>query len=266
MMRDVFGTERKLFLGVVHLLPLPGAPRWQGDLAALVARAREEAQTLEEGGADGIIVENFNDAPYAKERVEAHTVAAMTLALAGVIDAVGLPVGINVLRNDVKSAIAMAMVTGARFVRANTHYGVMVSDEGVIEGGAHDTTRYRRYLEADVKILADVLVKHATPLGDPDIALVAEDTVHRALADAVIVSGPVTGRAADVDEVARVKQAVPQTPVLVGSGITTANAPAFLQAADGAIIGTSLKIDGQVQNPVALSRVREMAQVFRRLG
>ena len=266
MMEDMFGVRRKLFLGVVHLLPMPGSPRWQGDFNALLDRARHEACTLQEGGVDGIIVENFNDAPYAKGRVEAHTVAAMTLAISEVIKAVQVPVGINVLRNDIKSALAMAMVTGAAFVRANTHYGVMVSDEGIIEGEAYETTRYRRHHCPDVKILADVLVKHATPLGDQDIALVAEDTVNRGLADAVIVSGPLTGLAADVAEVNQVKEVVPDTPVLVGSGVNATNALTFLQAADGAIVGTSLKMDGKVGNPVELERVRELAGVFRGLG
>ena len=265
MMQELFSERRKLFIGVVHLLALPGSPRWQSDFDALVTRARQEAHTLAEGGVDGIIVENFNDAPYAKGRVEPHTIASMTLAIAGVIDTVDVPVGINVLRNDIKSALAMAMVTGASFVRANTHYGVMVSDEGIIEGEAYETTRYRRHHCPDVKILADVLVKHATPLGDQDIALVSEDTVNRGLADAVIVSGPLTGLAADVDEVRRVKEVVPDTPVLVGSGVTVANAFQFLQAADGAIVGTSLKVDGQVGNPVDLGRVRELAALFREL-
>ena len=265
MMQELFGSRRKLFLGVVHLLPMPGSPRWQGDFDALLARAREEARTLEEGGVDGLIVENFNDAPYAKGRVEAHTVAAMTLAISNVVKAVQVPVGINVLRNDIKSALAMAMVTGAGFVRANTHYGVMVSDEGIIEGEAYETTRYRKHQCPHVKILADVLVKHATPLGDQDIALVAEDTVNRGLADAVIVSGPLTGLAADVAEVKCVKAVVPETPVLVGSGVNTGNAHTFLQAADGAIVGTSLKVDGKVGNAVELERVRELAGVFREL-
>ena len=177
-----------------------------------------------------------------------------------------MPVGINVLRNDIKSALAMAAVTGAAFVRANTHYGVMVSDEGIIEGEAYETTRYRRHHCPNVKILADVLVKHATPLGDQNIALVAEDTVNRGLADAVIVSGPLTGLAADVQEVIRVKEAVPGTPVLVGSGITPHNAQAFLQAADGAIVGTSLKLHAKVGNPVELARVQELARVIRGMG
>ena len=266
MMQELFGERHKLFLGVVHLLPMPGSPRWQGDFDALLERARQEACTLQEGGIHGIIVENFHDAPYAKGRVESHTVAAMTLAIATVIDSVQVPVGINVLRNDIKSALAMAMVTGAAFVRANTHYGVMVSDEGIIEGEAYETTRYRRHHCPDVKILADVLVKHATPLGDQDIALVAEDTVTRGLADAVIVSGPLTGLAADVDEVNRVKEVVPETPVLVGSGVNAANAHAFLQASDGAIVGTSLKVDGKVGNPVELERVQELSSLFRALG
>ena len=262
---NLFGRKR-VFIGVVHLLSLPGSPGWQGDLDSVLAHARKDAIALEEGGADGIIVENFGDAPYTKQRVESHTVAAMTLAVQTVKDTVALPIGVNVLRNDVRAALAIAAVTDARFVRANVHYGVMASDEGVIEGEAYETVRYRHYLGVDVKIMADVLVKHATPMGSVDIALSAQAAVYRGLADAVIVTGPATGTAAAIDDVARVKAALPNTPVLVGSGVNESNVLSLLSAADGTIVGTSLKKDGWVYNPVEPERVKELAHRIRKLG
>ena len=148
---------RKVFIGVVHLLPLPGSPRWCGDINRVLSRAEEEAVTLERGGADGIIVENFGDAPFRIGRVGSETVAAMTLAVQRVRQVVDLPVGINMLRNDALSALAVAAVTGAGFIRVNVHYGVMAADEGLVHGEAFETLRQRRALGVDVKILADVL-------------------------------------------------------------------------------------------------------------
>ena len=167
MIDALFGT-RKAFIGVVHLPPLPGSPGWRGDMEAVLVQAQKEAHLLAEGGADGIIVENFGDAPFATGHVGPHTVAAMTLAVQAVMERVALPVGINMLRNDPYSALAVAVATGARFIRANVHYGVMVAEEGLIQGRADETLRYRRALGADqkVKIFADVLVKHAVPAGN----------------------------------------------------------------------------------------------------
>ena len=266
MIEVLFGV-RKAFIGVVHLPPLPGSPRWHGDMEAVLAQAQNEAIALEEGGVDGIIVENFGDAPFATGHVGPHTVAAVTLAVQAVMDRVNLPIGINMLRNDAYSALAVAVATGARFIRANVHYGVMVAEEGLIEGRADETLRYRRALGADetVKIFADVLVKHAVPLGASDITQVARETVHRGLADVLIVTGPATGRSADADDVARVKAAMPDVPILVGSGIDESNAEVFLSLADGAIVGTSLKMGGAIQNPVDRARVKRLASRIKML-
>ena len=178
MARELFGPG-KVLIGVVHLLPLPGSPRWNGNLKSVLNRARMEAGILQDGGAHGIIVENFGDAPFLTGRVEPETIAAMTLAVEQVRNAVSLPVGINMLRNDAISALAVAVATGSEFIRVNVHYGVMATDEGIVEGEAHETTRRRRSLNADVQILADVLVKHAAPMGQSDIGLVAQETSRR---------------------------------------------------------------------------------------
>ena len=261
MARELFG-KGKILIGVIHLLPLPGSPRWNGNLISVMNRAKMEACVLEDGGAQGIIVENFGDSPFRTGRVEPDTVAAMTLAVERVRSSVSIPVGINMLRNDAISALAVAVATGCEFIRVNVHYGVMATDEGIVEGEAHETTRRRRSLNADVQILADVLVKHAEPMGQSDIGLVAQETTRRALADGLIVSGPATGQPTNSFDVSVVRRAVPDGFVLVGSGINEHNVWRILEHADGAIVGTSLKTEGIVTNPVDPDRVRRLTEIF----
>jgi len=261
-LEELFGA-RKYAIGMVHLLPLPGSPRWAGAMDQVLERAVCDAQALARGGMDGLIVENFGDAPFCKDRVEPHTVSAMTLAVAVVRDAVQIPVGVNVLRNDSRSAIAIAAVTGASFIRVNVHTGAMVTDQGIVEGRACDTVRYRRELGAEVKLLADVLVKHASPLGALSIEQAARDAAYRGLADAVIVTGVGTGQPTEVEDVIRAREAVPDYPVLVGSGVHEGNLAKLLAVADGVIVGTSLKEGGVASNPVDETRVADLAALVR---
>jgi membrane complex biogenesis BtpA family protein len=256
----LFGTS-KYVIGMVHLLPLPGSPRWDAGMREVLERAVADAKALEGGGTDGLIVENFGDVPFCKGRVEAHTVSAMTLAVAAVRETVRIPVGVNVLRNDSRSALAIASVIGANFIRVNVHVGAMVTDQGIVEGNAQDTVRYRRELGADVKILADVMVKHAAPLGGQTIEQVARDTAYRGLADALIVTGPATGGPTDLEDVRRTKEAVPDIPVLVGSGVHEGNVAEVLSLADGVIVGTSLKQGGITVGPVDRTRVARLMAV-----
>ena len=264
MSRDLFGPS-KAFIGVVHLLPLPGSPRWGGAMRAVIDRPEDEANILEQGGVDGIIVENFGDAPFRIGRLDPETISGMTVAVDRVQGMVSVPVGINMLRNDARSALGIAAVTGAKFIRVNVHYGVMAAEEGLIEGEAYQTMRHRRYLGLDVKILADVLVKHAVPLGSVDLGLIARETAQRGLADGLIVSGAATGLETASSDVSVVRQAVPDGLVLVGSGVTEKNIWSVIEHSDGAIIGTSLKEDGIVTNRVDPDRVRRMAEIFRSL-
>ncbi len=220
MLEDIFGVSKPV-IGVIHLLPLPGSCRWKGDLDELLARAEQEAASLSSGGADGIIVENFFDAPFARDRVDVACACALTLAVKRVMTVSDLPVGVNVLRNDGETALAIAAATGAQFIRVNVLSGAMLTDQGIIESRAREIQLYKKQLfpHHSVRIFADVMVKHAYPLSAQyDIGQMAKDTVERALADAVIVSGVATGSAPDMDELATVKKAVPETPVLIGSG------------------------------------------------
>src|SRR5713101_4601014 len=122
--------RRPAIIGMVHLLPLPGAPRWAGSMEEALARAVEDARALAEGGVDGVMVENFGDAPFYPDHVPPETVAAMTRAARAVVEAVPVPVGVNVLRNDTAAALAIAVAVGARFIRVNVHTGAMWTDQG----------------------------------------------------------------------------------------------------------------------------------------
>ena len=252
----------KEIIGVVHLLPLPGSPGWKGDLDSVVEHAQRDTEAR--GGIDAVIFENFGDVPFLSGPVPPETIAAMAVVIESVANSVEVPFGVNVLRNDPIAALALAYATGGEFIRANVHTGVMVTDQGIIEGRAEDTVRRRSALAAPVKFLADVLVKHAVPLGEQDIRDAAKAAVHRGMADALIVTGPFTGEEADLSDVKAVKEVVPQgTPVLVGSGVTDGNIGTYLEWADGVIVGTSLKRDGIVSNPVDQARVARLVSAGR---
>ena len=254
----------KEIIGVVHLLPLPGSPGWKGDLDSVVEHALRDTEALARGGIDAVIFENFGDVPFLRGPVPPETVAAMAVVIESVANNVEVPFGVNVLRNDPVAALGLAYATGGEFIRVNVHTGVMVTDQGIIEGRAEDTVRRRSALEAPVKLLADVLVKHAVPLGEQDIRDAAKAAVYRGLADALIVTGAFTGEEADIADVKAVKEVVPEgTPVLVGSGVTEANIGDYLEWADGVIVGTSLKRGGVVSNPVDVERVARLVSAGR---
>lgn len=239
--RNAFANRfaaRALF-GMVHLGPLPGSPLYRS-LDEVIEHALHDARALAAGGCDGIVIENFGDRPFARGRVEAETVAAMTRAIAEVVREVRVPFGVNVLRNDALSALGIAAATGAAFIRVNIHTGAAVTDQGIIEGDAYATLRKRAALAPDVLIFADYLVKHATPMGEVS----AKDLRLRGLADAIIVTGSETGAAADPSRLHALRKSV-DAPLLVGSGLTASNAAQFADA-DGAIVGTSLQVDGRV--------------------
>lgn len=261
---ELFGV-RKPIIGMVHLLPLPGSPKYDLSLDQILKRAIQDARSLEKGGADGLIVENLGDAPYLKTNVGPETISAMALVASEVIDAVKILVGVNVLRNDVKAALAIAHAAGGKFIRANVFTEAVLTDQGIIEASAPELLRYRRRLGADIKIFADVQGKHGTPLRPRPIEQSAMDAAYRGLADALIISGPRTGEGPDLDDLRRVKKAVPDKPVIVGSGASKRNIAKLFEHADGAIVGTSIKVSGNVQNPVDEGRVRALIAAVKKL-
>ena len=264
------GTDRPV-IGMVHLPALPGSPSSDGDRDAIRRRAVADARSLESGGVDAVLVENFGDAPFYPDDVPKHVVAEMTALAGAVSDAVDVPIGINVLRNDANAALSIAAAVGAAFVRVNVHVGAAATDQGLLEGRAHETLRLRDRIDADVAILADVHVKHATPIGDADLERAALETVERGHADGVIVSGPGTGAETALEDVRRVTNGLSahdfEVPVIVGSGVTPETVgDCFDAGANGVIVGTALKRGGDTTNPVSETRVATLVSATAQTG
>lgn len=254
----------KNVVGMVHLLPLPGSPGYDGSMQAVLERARRDTRALIDGGVDGIIVENYGDTPFYPDHLPAPAISALAISVAEVRKLTDLPLGVNALRNDAESALGIAVVTGAEFIRVNVHTGAMLTDQGWIAGRAHETLRLRAALHSDVAVFADVMVKHSVAPAGLSIEDAAADAFERGGADALIVSGKATGAPTDPHEAARVKQVVPRTPLWIGSGVTTENVAELLEIADGVIVGSAFEKDGRAGSEVETERVRRLVDVVRK--
>lgn len=250
---------------MVHLPPLPGDPLYRrGGAAAVLQHALADADALVLGGVDALIVENFGSTPFAKgsraEPAPPHQVVMLARVAAAIRERHGLPLGVNCLRNDARAAVAIAALLDLEFVRINIHTGAYITDQGLIEGEAASTMRYRRELDAEgIAILADVLVKHASPLAPISAGDATRDCLERGLAQGVIVTGAATGAAIDAGLLREVRAAAGEEPVYLGSGLTPEGVAHLAPLADGAIVGTWLKVDGKVRAPVDVQRVRTLA-------
>jgi membrane complex biogenesis BtpA family protein len=230
----------------------------------VIERAEQEATALAAGGANAVLIENFFDAPFAKDRVDPAIVSSISLIVQRLKHLITLPIGVNVLRNDGHSALAIAACVNAQFIRVNVLTGVMATDQGLIEGQAHELLRYRRELGSDVKILADVLVKHARPLGTPNLTIAVQDTIERGLADGVILSGWATGSPPSLEDLDLAKAAAGTTPVFIGSGADWDNIGELIQSADGVIVSSSLKRHGQRHQCIDPVRVGQFVEAMQR--
>ena len=265
MLLPAWRDVSRVIIGMVHLPPLAGAPRFGGDVEDVRRAVLEDARSLLAGGVDGLILENFGDAPFYPGRVPASVVAQMTVLAAEVKRMIDVPLGINVLRNDGLSGLAIAHAVGAEFVRINVLCGARITDQGLIEGIAHEVLRLRAQLDAaHIRILADVNVKHSAPITPIKIEDEVCDIITRGGADAIVISGAATGAKVDLDELQRARDAAENCPLFLGSGVTQREVAKMLAYADGAIIGTAFKRDGQVSNPVDRHRVSELVEQVRR--
>ena len=236
-------------IGMVHLAPLPGSPDFTGDLDAVIETAVADASIIAAAGFDGLMIENFGDAPFFADDVPKETIASLTAAVIAVHAAAKIPTGVNVLRNDALGALAVAASTPASFIRVNVLSGSMYTDQGPIVGRAAQVARLRKAICPDVAIMADVFVKHATPPAGLSLIDATHDLVERSGADAVVVSGVGTGSPAALADVETVVDAS-SLPVYLGSGVNADNVDAMLAIANGAIIGTSIKVGGIPTGPV----------------
>ena len=258
-----WSTLAKPVIGMLHLPALPGAPLYRDDLPRIRDRLLQDVAALLDGGVNGLMMENFGDVPFYPGRVPASVVAHVTaLAVEVRRAAANVPLGINILRNDGQSALAVAHAVGAQYIRVNVLCGARVTDQGVIQGIAHDLLRERAILGASdsIKILADVDVKHSAPLAPRALPDEVDDTIERGLADGLIVSGAGTGKATDPAHVAAVKKTARDVPIFIGSGASVDTVESYLPHCDGFIVGTAFKRDGIASNEVDVARVREFVK------
>ena len=263
---EFFGIEKPI-IGMVHLWPLPGAPGYAGhDMDKILEQALYDTEVLLEGGVDGLIVENMWDLPYyVGTDVQLEAVAAQAVSARAVAEMAKVPVGVNVIHNGWEAELAIAVAAGLDFIRVCILTGARLWDTGDLNRGcAADLLRRRKELGADhLKLFADVDKKHSVPFPGLDLETHIEWTeFYRA--DALIVSGRMTGDAPSLDKVRRAREAATR-PILMGSGTTADNIADFLRYADGAIVGSSLKVDGVAENPVDLARVRQYMAAVKRV-
>jgi uncharacterized protein len=252
---------KKPIIGVIHLKPLPGAPRYDGqDVREVYAAAVEDARRLAGGGIDGIIVENAGDLPFARpDDIGPETVAALTAACLEVRTAVDVPIGITCVANGAIPALAIAKAVGARWVRVNQWVNAYVANEGLLNGPAPEAMRYRSMIGArDVAIFADVHVKFGAHAITADRSIAEQATDAEWFdADVLIATGTRTGSPTEPREVEEVRAGT-NLPIVVGSGLAPEQVPDLFKVADGAIIGQWLKQDGRWWNPVDPHRVESL--------
>ena len=253
----MFGVSKPV-IGMVHLLGSPGAPRYDREIgmSGSLEWAIKDAETLENGGVDALMFCNEFDTPYPK-KVGPETVAAVAHIASRVAEKTSLPHGISVLF-DFFATIAVAKATGAKFARVILT-GAFAGDYGIMDTHGAELLRYRKYIDAEnVKLFTNISGEFGAPLAPRPIEVTAKGAVFVGLGDALIVQGPMTGTETNADDVHRVKQAIPNVPVLAGTGVTKENVETLFHHADGAIVGTSLKVDGNTWNPVDPKRVKEL--------
>ncbi|RLP23157.1 BtpA/SgcQ family protein [Mesorhizobium sp. YM1C-6-2] len=263
----IFETKIPL-IGDIHLPPLPGTPRYRGEsMASIVDQALRDAEAFEKGGVDGIIIENHGDIPFLKpDEIGPEIIAAMSAITARIVDAAGVPIGVNLLANAAIGALAIAKAGGARFIRVNQWVNAYIANEGLVEGESARALRFRKQIDAtDVAIFADVHVKHGSHaiVADRPVSEQASD-VEFYDADVAIATGNRTGDEVPEREISSIREGT-RLPVIAGSGITPANAPRVLPLLDGAIVGSSLKEGGVWWNPVELERVKALVEAVKPL-
>lgn len=249
----------KTIIGMVHVAALPGTPQNSKNINEIVSEAIRDAELLAEGGVDAIMIENMHDRPYLNRVAGPEIVSAITAVAVELRRKIALPLGIQILAGANKAALAVALAAGFDFIRAEGFVFGHLADEGWINSDAGELLRYRKQIGAEhIIIFTDIKKKHSSHAVSADVSIA--ETAKAAeffLSDGVIVTGTATGEKASVEEVKAVRAAV-NTSVIIGSGIDAQNVHEYWDFADAFIVGSSLKINGNWENPVDLNRVREL--------
>ena len=264
MIESTFGS-RKPVIAMIHLAPLPGSPLYDraGGMQKIVDDSARDIEALQSGGVDAVMFGNEGDRPYLLKASPA-SLAAMAFAIGTLKPLIKVPFGVNYLWDPV-ATVALAVASGARFAR-EIFTGVYDSDMGLWQPDAAAALRLRADCgRADLKLMFNINAEFAAPVGDRPIAARARSAVFSSLADVILVSGPMTGEAVETANLKVVKDALPETPVFANTGVNLANVADILRIADGAVIGTHFKVDGNTWNPVDGARVKRFMDKVRTL-
>jgi membrane complex biogenesis BtpA family protein len=264
MLNTLF-SKPKPVVAMIHVAALPGTPASRLRVDEVAGLAVKEARLYRDGGVDGIAIENMHDVPYLRGGVGPEIVAAMTLVGQAVKAESGLPVGVQVLAGANLEAIAVAHAGGLDFIRAEGFVFAHVADEGLIQSSAAQLLRYRRQIGAErVQVWTDVKKKHSAHAITADVSLgLTAEAAEFMRADAVIVTGNVTGEACRLEDVEEAR-AHTRLPIVLGSGVTAENLDRFYEAADGFIVGTHFKVGGRWEETVDPRRVEVFVERLER--
>jgi membrane complex biogenesis BtpA family protein len=260
--RSAFGVDQ-LVIGMVHTQALPGAPRYDraAGMGAIIRQARLEARMLVDAGFNALLYCNESDMPY-QASIPIEGVAAMTEVVAECQRDIALPHGVNMLI-DPCASIAIAHATGGRFTRSFLT-GALVGDIGLVAPDGAAALRLRAQLGAEaIQLICNVTPGFSIALDTRSVPTQAAGAVFIGLADMVCVGGPAAGVEADLSTIEQVAARVPETPVIVGTGVAAENIAKLAAVADGFIVGTSIKRDRQTLNPVDPARAAAFIQSYR---
>lgn len=263
LMKELFKVEKPI-IGMVHLQPLPGSPRYNPskDIEEMVKAALKDAKALESGGVDGVIVSNESDTPFLF-RVGPEIVAAMTYIATRIKDEISIPMGIDVLWGDARASLAIAKALGSKFIRTLMS-GVYSSDLGLINTEGAKVMRYRRYIGADdVRIFVYINPEFASPLSPRPLTMIARTLKWLGVADAYCVSGFMPGVPPEIEEIERIRKEVPDVPIIANTGINKENVAEYLKYVDGAIVGTAFKVGDVTLNPIDEKKVVEFMKIVK---
>ncbi|MCW5769359.1 MAG: BtpA/SgcQ family protein [Phycisphaeraceae bacterium] len=261
--RSTFIGRPGALVGMVHVHALPGTPGSSLAPDQLVRRALADARIYLRCGFDALIIENMHDRPYVHGPKPPEVVALMTRVALAIRELdPRLPLGIQILSGGNADAIAIALATGASFIRCENFAFAHVADEGLLATAeAGPLLRYRRSIGAEhIKVCCDIKKKHASHALTADLSLA--DVAHGAeffSADALIVTGAATGRPTSPDDLAEVR-AASDLPLFVGSGVTPAQIPSLLAHADALIVGSAVKLGGHWSNDPDPARCRALVK------
>ena len=250
---------KKLAIGMIHLPSFKRSFSPDFDLDELFRISLTDAFTLKQAGFDALLIENFHDFPFEKTRISDSKFLLMSAIVNKIIESVpDIAVGVNILRNACLQALTIATLNHASFIRCNIWEGAYVTDQGIIEGIASQVLHEKQILHSKVKILADIGVKHATPMSDFTLEEAAKNAIYRGGADGIILSGRETGSLLSLDTLSHFVSKTKLKPFL-GSGVSVENVSTIFPLISGVIIGSSLKYDtSNLSSPIDL----EKATVF----